>query len=436
MPRLQILREPRARVGHGTAALGRAALGRAAFGRAALALAVGLTAACSSRDLLDVRSPSRLDEASFLVPQNAALIVNSAIGDLTCAFGSYVVASGLAAGELQDGTQTAARWSYDRRDVLAGDLTYSASGCAALGVYTPISTARFTLDQALGRLETWTDQEVVNRQLLIARAALHAGFAYDLLAEGFCTATVNEGAEMQPRQLFDSAEVRFTRAITAATALGNADLLNAARVGRARVRLYTGNAAGAIADATPVPVTFAFTLTTLANDARRVNRVFEQNNQAFAVSVAPAYRTLNDPRVRVTDAGRNAQDQTTRLWTQQKYGALATALPIATGVEAQLILAEAQGAAGGGVATLNALRGRTGIALPALTTDEAAAFGATLYEERRRELFLQGARWYDLRRGNLALVPAPQTAYVKGGSYGDQRCWPLPDIERAANPNL
>ena len=100
------------------------------------------------------------------------------------------------------------------------------------------------------------------------------------------------------------------------------------------------------------------------------------------------------------------------------------------------MLAEAQGASGGGVATINVLRARSGVALPPLTPAEEANFRATLFEERRRELWLQGNRWFDIRRAELPLDPAPGTPYPKGGSYGDQRCWPLPDAERLANPNF
>lgn len=390
--------------------------------------------------LLTASTPSRLGESSFLVPQNAPLIVASAVADFECAYGAYVVASGLAAGELYDASQTASRWSYDRREVLPTDAHYSTFACTTIGVYTPISTARYTTDQALEKLEDWTDAEVPNRARLRATAALYAGYSYLLLAEGFCTAAVNLGPELNTTQLLDSAEARFTTALGLVTAADSV-VRHGALVGRARARIGKGNRTGAAADAALVPLSFVLNASADNNSARRNNRVFEQNNaSASGVTVATPYRNMTvagapDPRVRVTDLNRLAGDQFNRLFTQTKYASLTAPLPIATGVEAQLILAEAQGGAQG-VATLNALRARGGVGLPALTAAEAAAFQTTVWEERRRELFLQGTRWYDLRRGNLTLDPATGTSYAKGGSYGSQRCWPLPDVERAANPNL
>ena len=175
---------------------------------AVLAIALAGATACSDAAdrLLSVTTPSRLGEGPYLVPQNAALIVAGAITDFSCALGAYDVASGLAAGEFADASQTASRWSYDRRNVLPGDAQYSTASCVGLGVYTPISTARFTADQALSKLDGWTDAEVANRARLQGTAALYAGFAYVLLAEGFCEATVNVGPLMNTTQLLDSAE--------------------------------------------------------------------------------------------------------------------------------------------------------------------------------------------------------------------------------------
>lgn len=407
----------------------------------ALGLLMGLTACDTFDRLLTVRTPSRLDESSFLVPANAALISASGVADFECAYGGYVVASGLAAGELYDGSQTAARWSYDRRDVEANQALYASTGCAGIGVYTPLNTARFTNDQAVTLLNGWTDVQVPNRQLLIARNAAMAGYSMLLLGEGFCEAVVNVGPSILPLAMFDSAETRFTAALAAAQTAGNAALTNLALVGRARARLNRGNTAGAAADALLVPQDFVYNATSDANSGIRNNRIFAQNNQGRAVTVAPAYRAMTvggnpDPRVRAqASTPALMPDQVNQFYIQLKYGTLTTSTPIATGVEAALIRAEIAGA-GTGVGIINTLRARPGVGLPPLTPAEEAAFAATVAEERRRELWLQGNRWFDMNRLNLAQDPAAGGAYPKGGLYGNQRCWPLPDVERLANPNL
>jgi starch-binding outer membrane protein, SusD/RagB family len=398
-------------------------------------------AACDSVErLLVVQSPSILTDEQYFVPANASLIAQSAQADLECALGGYVVASGLAAGEFIDGSQTAARWSYDRRDVLPIDELYSATGCVGIGVYTPMSTARYTNDETVRRLDGWTDAQVPNRQQLIARASAFAGYSMVLLAEGFCSCAIDVGPELTSDQAFDAAISRFDRAITIATQLNDQAILNLALVGRARARLGRGNRAGAAEDAARVPVAFVFSGSADNLADRRQNRVFAQNNAGFAVTVAPAYRAMTvagrpDPRVNVVDGGRNAGDQTNRLWVQNKFTSLTQGQPIASGIEAQLIVAEVRGGAQG-IAILNALRARAGVALPALTAAEESDFAATVIEERRRELFLQGNRWFDMKRLSIPQVPAAGTAYSKGGVYGNQRCWPLPDVERLANPNL
>lgn len=410
-------------------------------------LALTLLSACgdTADRLLSVTTPSRLGAGNYLVPQNAALITASAVADFECAFGAYVVSSGLTAGELADASQTASRWSLDRRDFLPTDA-YGTAACDGtnLGTYTPLSTARFTADQAYTAISGWTDAQVSNRPRLLGTAALYAGYSLVVLGEGYCSAALSGGAELTSAQLLDSAQARFTTAIAAAQLVPASDtlratILNAAYVGRARARLDRGDKPGAAADAALVPATFVLNATA-GTAGRRNNRVYAENNQNNSgVTVAAPYRALTvqgapDPRVRVTDANATAGDQVNRIFRQTKYAALDASIPIATGREAQLILAEAQGA-GTGVATLNALRSRAGVALPPLTAAEAADFQGTVLEERRRELFLQGNRLYDLRRANLTPTPAPGTPYPKGGTYGAQLCYPLPDAERAANPN-
>ncbi|MBC8088785.1 MAG: RagB/SusD family nutrient uptake outer membrane protein, partial [Phycisphaerae bacterium] len=61
---------------------------------------------------------------------------------------------------------------------------------------------------------------------------------------------------------------------------------------------------------------------------------------------------------------------------------------------------------------------------------------ATIIEDRRRELFLEGHRLGDIRRYSIPLAPAAGAAYPGGGAYGTQSCFPLPDVERINNPNI
>jgi hypothetical protein len=419
----------------------------------ALGLVLALGACDALDDLLSVDKPSTVPGDVIDDPLKAQTVVNGVIGDLECALGSYVVLGGLLGEELVDATQTADRWPYDRREVQPGDLRYGTFGCTDLGVYVPLATARYTADQILGRLEGWTDDQMpgLNRARLIATAAAYGGYAYLLLGEGFCSAAVDEGPELSSQQMFALAEQRFTRALAALGTMSDLEsnsLRRMAWVGRARARLDMSSAnpaklAEAAADAALVPDTI-IRLATAAGpgDSRRFNRVFSQNNESQLVAVGPRYRGLMvgdsaDKRVVVTDTERTATDGT-RIWVQNKYGSLAAPIPIATYEEARLIMAEAalrSGSPGTAVTLINALRTRA--RLPAYTGGQSVAeVTALLIEERRRELFLEGHHLYDVRRFDIALTPAAGTAFAKGGTYGNTRCLPMPNIERFNNPNI
>ena len=60
-----------------------------------------------------------------------------------------------------------------------------------------------------------------------------------------CQAAFDNGPAVNQKGMFALAEARFTSALTAAPA-GADSIKNAALVGRARVRLYQGNTAGAL----------------------------------------------------------------------------------------------------------------------------------------------------------------------------------------------
>jgi hypothetical protein len=400
-------------------------------------------AACNIlSDALDVTAPDRIERGPLEQPQNAAILLNGAIGDFECALGTFVVTGGLMSGELIETTATASRWSYDRRDIQTNENHYSTFDCQTLGVYTPIQTARWTADNILGLLQQWTDQQVEDRQEKIATAAAYGGYARILLGEAFCSAAIDLGPEMTSAEIFASAEEKFDVAIAAAEAAGDDDLLHFALAGRARARLDQGDLTGAAADAALVPADFVWNATASEDNTRRYNRVFAQNGEGQGTSVAEAYRDLGDARVEVVDEEETASDNRTPFFTQQKYTTLDAELPIASGDEARLILAEAELAAGdrpAALAIFAALRAEEG-ADPLSAADLALSDEALLAQERSRELFLEGQHIFDVRRFDLPLSPAPgepySSVYSKGGEYGDQRCMPLPDVERFNNPNI
>src|SRR5688572_1716749 len=214
--------------------------------------ASALMAACDSNELLDVETPAVVPVDMIEDPANAVLMVNSVAADFGCALGAAIGVEGLISDELADAQLGAAAWPYDRRDAnVQTSGIYGTGPCTNNqnpGIYTPLSTARWAADQALEKLTTWTDAQVPARQIQIARSALYAGLSYALLGMSMCEAAFDLGPQVNQQAMFTLAEQRFTQAIPAAqasgTGAGPASILNAAYVGRARVRLFLGNKTG------------------------------------------------------------------------------------------------------------------------------------------------------------------------------------------------
>jgi hypothetical protein len=420
---------------------------RGALSLAGVALAVGFLAACDTHRLLEVTTPNQVPVNVLDQSGNAALMVNSMVGDFQCALGSAVVVEALIAGEMNDAQLGAAQWDYARRS--ANTLTngiYGTAGCAATqspGIYLPLSTARFDADHAITNLKTWTDAEVPNRIGLLAVADLYAGFSYSLLGMSMCQAAFDNGPAVNQKGMFALAEQRFTDAIANAQTVGADSVRFAAYVGRARVRLYQGNNTGALADAQLVPKGFVLNSSNSATALRLYNRVFAVTKQYGFYSI-PAWAqnmtTENgevDPRSATQLANtRSANNNATIVYTPNKYIAGdAAPMPIVRYEEAQLTIAEAQGGAQA-VTVINAMRGAVGLK-PYTGATDAASIQKLVIDERRRVLFLEGTRNYDIERFKIPFNPPVGDLFpVGGGTYGNTSCLPLPDIERNNNPTL
>jgi hypothetical protein len=395
-----------------------------------------LLAACNG--VLDVQLPGNVTADALTNASLSATMVNGAQADFECAYSAYVYTSAVWTNEMQNasGGNEVASWSGRsfRPEAGTGQCPVAVSNRGGFAQYTPLQIARGQAENALTTIGGFTDAQVPNRQLLLARSALYSGFAHVLIGEAYCQVALDLGALKPPSAAFTAAEDRFTSAIAFATTANNTPVLNAARLGRARARIDLGRPAEAAADAKLIPANFVYNATYDVTPVRRHNDSYENSTVKFQMSVDPAYRNLTvggvpDPRVIATDLKRQGADAVTPVWAQGKYTSLSSPIPMATWDEAQLIIAEAEG----GQSAIDAInRIRTKYNLPQYAGGTAAQITAQIIEERRRTLFFDGHRLGDQLRFK---IPFASGVNQKGVAYNDAAtCIALPLGEITGRP--
>jgi hypothetical protein len=222
-----------------------------------------------------------------------------------------------------------------------------------------------------------------------------------------------------------------------AIAGGNADIVNMARVGRARTYLDLRQSALAKADAQLVPAAYLKLVTASGINAHRNNRVWQESDTTFDnTSIDSLYVRMNDPRVPIGNKNRSSVTGIP-LFFQKKFPSMSSPIRLASGDEARLIIAEANirtGTFGAADSIINSFRARGGQG--AITSPDSATASDSLFDQRRRELFLEGQHLFDLVRFGKTPGPVAGTPYAGGGVYGSQLCLPLPDVEKQNNPNF
>jgi hypothetical protein len=444
---------------------------------ASAALLVAVLAGCEDRTLA-VRTPdvvpiSSTNSASALPTLSASIIAN-----FTFAYAGD--GGNVNEGVIQDGGLLADEYissdTYPTRNQL--DMRAPQNTNANTNtVFANINVFRKFAEDAIqgySKYEPGVAQE--------AEAYTWAGYAYVLIAENYCTGipfsfvnnatgAVTYGQLESTDQMWHDARVRFDSAL----AILAADTVSAdassiptetyfASVGKGRALLDSNDAVDAAAAVAAVPVSFNYFVATSTNTERQWNGVWTYDNNERRYSIPDneginglTYRSdgtetgagcagvtlAGDPRITWFDNGAGF-NTAAENYAECIYPSVSSNISVATGVEAQLIIAEADLKAsnmGGAVAAINSARAQLGA--PGTFTFASAVPDSQvteLFKERAYDLWLTAHRLGDLRRlvrqyGFAADAVFPTGAYQFGGSYGEGVAMPLPSTE-SSNPNF
>ena len=446
----------------------------------AMHAAVGLLVLGGCDDILTVEDPEFASPGTLNNEEGVPILIAAGLGDFALGYSgdgngndSYMTTSALVTDETYSSDTFTTRTVLDQRI-----LNPTTSGNESDDAFLFLQLGRRSLDFAADATERFFDADDPR----IARLRALEGFTYVAFGEGFCsgipfsetTESGGPGEFGQPlatQAVFQEALARFDAALAADAT----DHL--AAIGKARTLLNLGRFAEAATAVAAVPTTYVYKIEHSDNTTRQNNAIFAlQDNGRYSVSDREGgglpFRSALDPRV-PWEGPFPGFDQTIPQYINLRYTSFDSDVPLASGVEARLVEAEAALQAGNPttwLAKLNALRADV-FSLMALHIDEyessleraidnsgggfgqlapltdpgtAAARVDLMFSERAFWMYTTGHRLGDLRRlarpvasggygrgGNVF----PIGVYHKGGNYGPDVAFPI-TFEEVNNPNF
>jgi hypothetical protein len=477
--------------------------------RLALAGALALSIGCDTNKLVEVEDPAALRPEEVINAAAVPALVNGAFRQFVggySGFGgdAFLSASAVITDETYYGDTFTTREAADKRSlqpVVLGNLSDAA--------FNRLMQARFNARRAFAVVEQFASDAAVADLAEVYKSRLRTieGYVYVTLSEGWCSAVpfsrmpetgpidpakIEYGESITTQQMNDTAVVRFNEAL----GIDATNLL--AKVGKGRALLNNGRFAEAAAAVATVATDSVFHLEHSVNvsDENNPATSLQQNgrygvaNLEGGLTAAGAalrsdlnthpltassaeglpFRALRDPRVpwqaRPDNSGR-CFSASIFCWWNNNYFTLEADVPLASGVEARLIEAEAALQAGDTalmMTRLNGLRASAATLLARLYTNQRQVFfnagggvsldpltdpgiglltAAERFEARRALLFRERALWLyhtghrqgDLRRlvrnyGFTTSQVFPSGPHFRGGTYGGDVAYPVPFNEQ------
>lgn len=394
-------------------------------------LAVAALFPLGACDLLEVDAPGRIADEDLNDPTAFEGIVAGMAYDLATGMDAMNQDMAIFTQELWHGG------SYDFAEI-------------PLGVALPedfndeweeMQQARWVAEDGLRRMEANANPDAFGRSATVAEGFAYAGFANRILGEMLCSTAIDGGPEEPNTVHFDRAEAAFSRAIDIGGRAGATDIVNAAYGGRASVKAWLGDWAGAVSDAQQVPIGFVFEAqytNEVANDLR-----YETYNRfEFSVHGTEFQDHPDDPRApweiifNADGSIANGANGSTPHYQQKKYPELSSAVPLTKGTEMLILRAEAalrSNDIDGALGLINQSRAHYGMdpVDPEPTTIREA--WQLLHFERAAETWLETRRAWDLRRWFEAGPSAPE---YHSFMEGRDTCFPISEEELRTNSNL
>jgi hypothetical protein len=369
----------------------------------------------------------------------------------------------MLADEWKNGNTFTQTYEIDQRTIRVDNSSVEET-------YRRLNRARVAAIRAIKSLKTYSPTLTAN----IGQQYFTRGYTELLIAESYCNGTslgdaseasspesIAFTAPLSNAKVLEIAIASFDSALTvlgSATDANSVSVRNAALIGKARGLVGLGQYDAAATLVAGVPTSYQYLLTFAPSSG--FNGVWSLNSSqrrytvGDSVNTAPIatteknsvpFATLNDPRVPVTRTGSSFSTDVPFV-RQEIWRGRDSSFALIKGVDARLIEAEAQLKADnmlGYFGTMNAIRAgnvnpQTGAAapLPPLVdpiTDSARV--SQFFREKALWQFARGYRLGDLRRlvrqyGRPQDQVFPAGAYFRGGDYGSDVNFPIPQAEQ------